>query len=64
MDVTPLVAWTLLHFIWQGTLVAAATAVALQLLRRGSATSRYNLSVAALALMAALPLATLGQLPL
>lgn len=62
MDVTTPIAWTLLHFLWQGALVAAGAAIALHVLRRGPATSRYNVSVVALALMTALPLVTLVQL--
>jgi beta-lactamase regulating signal transducer with metallopeptidase domain len=48
--------WTLLHFLWQGTAVAALAAVLMTLCRRASA--RYVLSVAALVLMLAAPLVT------
>jgi beta-lactamase regulating signal transducer with metallopeptidase domain len=48
--------WTLLHFLWQGTAVAALAAVLMTLCRRASA--RYVLAVAALALMLATPIAT------
>jgi beta-lactamase regulating signal transducer with metallopeptidase domain len=50
-------AWTLVHFLWQGTLIAAAAAL---LLRRESltASSRYLIGVGALFVMLAAPLAT------
>src|SRR5271169_5935273 len=48
--------WTLLHFLWQGTAVAALAAVLMTLCRRAS--SRYVLAVGALVLMLAAPVAT------
>ena len=48
--------WTLLHFLWQGTAVAALATVLMSLSRRASI--RYVLAVAALALMLAAPVAT------
>jgi beta-lactamase regulating signal transducer with metallopeptidase domain len=48
--------WALLHFLWQGTAVAALAAVLMTLCRRASA--RYVLAVGALALMLAAPIAT------
>jgi len=48
----------LLHFVWQGTLVAFVLWIALFALRRRSAQARYAASCAALALLAALPVAT------
>ncbi len=48
----------LLHFLWQGTAVAALLALALMLLRHATADTRYTLACAALALMAALPAVT------
>ncbi|MBN1515015.1 DUF4252 domain-containing protein [Candidatus Sumerlaeota bacterium] len=50
--------WTLLHFVWQGLLVAAGLQCALYLLRNSSAQKRYLAALAALLLMAALPLIT------
>ncbi len=52
------VAWTLLHFFWQGALVAVALAATLALLRRKPAHVRYAAACAALVTMAALPLLT------
>ena len=52
------VAWTLLHFFWQGALVAAALAGALVLLRRRSAKVRYVAACVALFTMAVMPLVT------
>jgi beta-lactamase regulating signal transducer with metallopeptidase domain len=48
--------WTLLHFLWQGTAIAALAAVLMTLCRRASA--RYALTVVALVLMLATPIAT------
>jgi beta-lactamase regulating signal transducer with metallopeptidase domain len=48
--------WTLLHFLWQGTAVAALAAVLMTVSRRAS--SRYALAVGALMLMLAAPVAT------
>ncbi len=50
-------AWTLVHFLWQGTLIALAAAL---LLRRPAlaASTRYLIGVGALALMLVAPLAT------
>ena len=48
--------WALLHFLWQGTALAALAAVAMSLCRRAS--TRYVLGVGALALMLLAPLAT------
>ena len=48
--------WALVHFIWQGTALAAVAAVAMALCSRASA--RYVVGVSALALMLVAPLAT------
>jgi beta-lactamase regulating signal transducer with metallopeptidase domain len=48
--------WALLHFLWQGTALAAVGAAAMALCRR--AATRYLLGVAALGLMLLAPLAT------
>ena len=48
--------WALLHFLWQGTAVAALAAAAMALCRRAS--TRYLLGVTALGLMLLAPLAT------
>lgn len=42
------VGWTLLHFLWQGLLIALVTAVALRLLRRAGPIYRYNLACTSL----------------
>ena len=49
----------LLHFVWQGTAVALLVWIALLLLRNRAPGTRYAASCAALALMAALPAATI-----
>jgi len=51
-------AHALLHFLWQGSLVALGLALVLFLLRRRNAEARYRWSCWALALMVALPLVT------
>jgi beta-lactamase regulating signal transducer with metallopeptidase domain len=48
----------LLHFVWQGLLIAFLLWIALATLRNGSARLRYLVSCAALAVMVALPVTT------
>lgn len=48
--------WTLLHFLWQGTALAALAAVLMALCQRAS--TRYALGVGTLALMLAAPVVT------
>ncbi len=55
------VAWALLHFLWQGTLVALVSAAALMLLRRSAADVRYIVAAVGLALMLTLPVVTAVQ---
>ncbi|MDB5299187.1 MAG: Regulatory sensor-transducer, BlaR1/MecR1 family, partial [Phycisphaerales bacterium] len=50
--------WVLLHSLWEDTAIAALLAVALLLMRRASASSRYAAGCAAIALMALLPVLT------
>ena len=54
--------WTLLHFLWQGALVALILAYVLTLLSRRSAQPRYLAACAALVLMAILPLITFARI--
>jgi hypothetical protein len=49
-EVQPL-GWTLLHFVWQGTLAAGSLAAAHVLLRPRSARLRYGLAGGTLAVM-------------
>lgn len=51
-------AWTLLHFLWQGALLGLLAKAGLWLLRGRSPQARYLLGCAALAAMAAAPVAT------
>src|SRR5215207_7421510 len=53
-----LVGWTMVHFLWQGTLVALAALLSRWLLRRASANVRYVTALACLTTLAALPVAT------
>jgi beta-lactamase regulating signal transducer with metallopeptidase domain/predicted nucleic acid-binding Zn-ribbon protein len=48
--------WALVHFVWQGTLVGIATAIALLALRNARPQTRYAVCCAALALCLALPI--------
>ncbi|HET9268449.1 MAG TPA: M56 family metallopeptidase [Vicinamibacterales bacterium] len=54
--------WTLVHFAWQGALVALAAALALRLLRHATPQSRYVVGCLALAAMLVLPGATAWRL--
>lgn len=56
---TEVIGWTLVHFVWQGAVVAAVAAVWLFHLRRASASVRYAVASSSLALMAASPVVTL-----
>lgn len=50
--------WTLLHFLWQGILIAALARAALVLLRKRAANFRYAVLCAALVLMLLAPILT------
>ncbi|HUT56621.1 MAG TPA: M56 family metallopeptidase, partial [Phycisphaerae bacterium] len=50
--------WSLLHFLWQGIVIAALLSVAMTALRRRSANLRYALACMALVVMVAAPVAT------
>ncbi|HEV2802936.1 MAG TPA: M56 family metallopeptidase [Pyrinomonadaceae bacterium] len=54
--------WTLLHFVWQGALVALLYASVALALRRASANLRYAVACACMFLMLALPVATFLRL--
>lgn len=54
--------WSLLHFLWQGLLLAAITAIVLQTLKNTSASLRYRVACIALAGMTAAPVITLCYL--
>src|SRR5262245_6776170 len=47
--------WTMLHFLWLGTLVALAAMVCRLLVRRASAEARYATALTSLAVLVALP---------
>lgn len=57
--VTRAMGLALLHFVWQGAVVAAVTAWLLHGLRGASAATRYLVSCLALLTMAAAPLVTM-----
>lgn len=59
---TTTVGWTLVHFLWQGTLVALVAAIVLRLLRGASAQARYVTACAALVVALAAPFATVPAL--
>ena len=50
-------AWTLVHFLWQGALIAAVTSGVLRLLSRRDAQLRYGVGVTALFTMIVVPAA-------
>ncbi len=52
------IGWALVHFTWQGAIIAAMLAIALPLLKRRSAQDRYLAGCVALCLMLACPLVT------
>ncbi len=56
--------WTLIHFTWQGTLVALLLAGVLRILQGWSTNARYAAGCAALLLMVAAPLAPLAFISL
>ena len=56
------VGWSLLHFLWEGAIVALLLASALRLLSNRSSQLRYMAACCALVLMAASPLVTFGLL--
>ncbi len=56
------VGWSLLHFLWEGAIVALLLTSALRLLSNRSSQLRYAVACCALVLMAAGPLVTFGLL--
>jgi beta-lactamase regulating signal transducer with metallopeptidase domain len=56
------IGWTLLHFVWQGTLIALALGVLLFFLPATWARARYVVACTALVVMALAPLATAAAL--
>lgn len=55
------IGWALLHLLWQGAIVAGILAASLALLKKRSATVRYAVSCAALALVLVLGIVTAFQ---
>jgi len=62
MNAIEVAGWTLVHFAWQGALVALAAAVELRLLRHAAPQWRYVVACLALATMLVLPGATAWRL--
>ena len=56
-DVVKSLGWTLLHSLWQLSIVAVALCLVLRQMKQASAASRYLVSLAALILMVAIPVA-------
>src|SRR5580704_15722235 len=54
--------WTLLHFLWEGAIIAVLLSLVLRVLSHHSSQLRYAVACCALALMVASPLVTLGLL--
>src|SRR5690349_12651438 len=61
-DLVQTVGWALLHFVWQGCLIALLLFCALVLEARRSAQMRYWSACTALLLMALAPLVTMNSL--
>ena len=55
-------AWTLLHFLWQGLVISAGVAALACLLSPAQTRGRYAVALAGLVLMACCPLVTFGVL--
>jgi beta-lactamase regulating signal transducer with metallopeptidase domain len=51
-----LAGWTMIHFLWLGTLVALAALVSRWMLRRASANVQYVVALTCLAMLAAIPI--------
>lgn len=58
LPATETLGWTLLHFLWQGALIALMLAILLWLLKANRPNLRYSLSCASLALMLVCPIVT------
>ena len=56
--------WTLLHFMWQGLIVAALLAICIRLMSRRSANARYVTACGAMVLLAILPVLTYWLAPI
>jgi len=59
IPMTQALGWTLMHFVWQGALLALLVKVLLHLLKDRSANSRYLVCCAGMGLMMAVPAVTL-----
>jgi beta-lactamase regulating signal transducer with metallopeptidase domain len=59
---TAVLGWTLIHFLWQGTAIALALAIALAVVPRRAARIRYAAGCFALLLMLIVPAVTAWQL--
>ena len=55
---THVIGWTLIHFVWQGGLLAIVVAAGLRLCRRRSPAARYAIACAGLTAMLAAPAIT------
>src|SRR6516162_6854205 len=53
-------AGSLLHFVWQGAVIALITAIGLRMLRHRSAEARYAFAIGGLTAMLAAPLFTVA----
>src|SRR5262245_2921997 len=51
MNITNALAWTLIHFLWQGALVALLVAASLALFRRADCRTRYAIACVGMTLM-------------
>src|SRR5450756_2613934 len=56
------IGWALVHFLWQGAVVAAVLGIILQFMHRRSARARYVVACCARAAMVVLPVATAAMI--
>jgi beta-lactamase regulating signal transducer with metallopeptidase domain len=54
--------WTLIHFIWQGAVIALLCAIVLRLMRKSSSNLRYTTAFIAMAIMVAAPMVTIRMI--
>ena len=59
---TDALAWTLIHFLWQGAILGLAAFIALRVIRPERATTRYAISAGTLAMMLITAIATFALL--
>jgi hypothetical protein len=62
-EIVQKIGWTLLHFVWQASVIALILAILLKLLRKSTASLRYIFACLALGLIVLLPVITIQLVP-